>query len=335
VNAKYLACLTCAVALGSGAYGSGVRSDRLLNPFVGYSGSSNTNRVVAAENTEAGWDWSMGKGLTYVERSIVSGEVTLAFDSKFLSYGLVDNNEPILTPEASLMFFDWANVGILAVCDITSYGDAAGYGNRAWRHQEIDPYAALEHEFGPEDASWLPTAVAFELGYMYEGHPKYVGKDTQFVSAAVELPDLWIAPRFFYELDVMRDHGTYLNLELAHTFALIDGKASGDDPTLGLRISAAQGWGSANRVGAYLWDVVRTPAGPEVERLDRAGLMDTCVKGALSWLIRPGVKLTGYVAYYDFLFDSAIRDAASHYEMTGSWEHSWNFVAGVAISVGF
>ena len=40
----------------------------------------------------------------------------------------------------------------------------------------------------------------------------------------VSLPDLWLEPRFLYERDVVRDNGTYLNLALGHTFALVDGR---------------------------------------------------------------------------------------------------------------
>ena len=63
-------------------------------------------RAETKENEDQGLNWAMGEGVTYGETSIVSAEVGLAFDSKFMSYGLVDNNDPILTPSAALTFFD-------------------------------------------------------------------------------------------------------------------------------------------------------------------------------------------------------------------------------------
>jgi len=171
---------------------------------------SETNETRNAESS-AGWSWAMGDGITYDETPIVSTEVSFAFDSKFLSYGLVDNNDPILTPCASLTFFDWVTFGVESIFDISHYGKDAGYGDRAWKYQELDPGATLAHAFGPDDAGWLPTTVEFEFGYMYESHPKVVGYDTQFVSFAVDFPDLWIEPVFAYELDIERDRGTYLN----------------------------------------------------------------------------------------------------------------------------
>lgn len=258
-----------------------------------------------------------------IEMPVVSAEVSIAFDSKFLSYGLVDNNDPILTPEAALTFYDWVTFNVESIFDISHYGKDAGYGDRAWTYQEIDPGVALSHAFGSEDAEWLPTMVEFELGYMYEAHPKSVDEDTQFFDFEIGFPDLWIEPIFAYELDVERDLGTYLNLEFGHTFTLI-GPSEGDDgDTLDFRMSVAQGWGDGRRIGAYLEDV------------DHAGLMDTCVKGEIAWTISDGVTLGALVAYSDYLFDSAARTASRDYEATGVWKQSWNFVTGLSLDVAF
>jgi len=265
----------------------------------------------------------MGEGVSYGETPIVSAEVSLAFDSKFLTYGLVDNNDPILTPAAALTFFDWLTVGVESIFDISHYGEDAGYGNRAWNYQELDSGIALAHGFGPDDAAWLPTTVGFELGYMHEAHPIGWHADTQFFTAVLGLPDLWIEPAFVYELDLERDHGTYLNLELGHTFTLIGPRTTYGADVLDFRLSIAQGWGDRRRISGYLVD------------LDQAGLMDTCVKGAFAWTITDGVSLGAYVAYSDYLFDSTVREAAEHYEATGHWDKSWNFVAGVSLAVAF
>ena len=74
---------------------------------------------------------------------------------------------------------------------------------------------------------------------------------------------------------------------------------------------------------------------PDGEPLDHSGLMDTMVKGELTWKVCDFCSLSGYVAYSDFLFDRKIRDAAREYEVTGDWDHSWNFIAGLSLTVSF
>ena len=288
-------------------------------------------RAETKETEDQGLNWAMGEGLTYGETSIVSAEVGLAFDSKFMSYGLVDNNDPILTPSAALTFFDWVTLSVESIFDTTRYGERAGYNNHAFRSQELDPGVAIGHAFGPDDAAWLPTTVAFELGYMYESHPKVVDDDTQFLTFSVGLPDLWFEPTFSYERDIDRDDGTYLNLEVGHAFSVVEGKEEGDDDILAFRVSLAQGWGDKRRVVAYLPDV----GNDEAEGLGRASMMDTCVKGELTWNITDGVSLGAYAAYYDYLFDSHARNSARAYEATGSHTDSYSFVMGVSLAVAF
>ncbi len=279
----------------------------------------------AKEAEEQGLSWAMGEGVTFGETPIVSAEVGLAFDSKFMSYGLVDNNDPILTPSAALTFFDWVTFSVESIFDTTRYGEKAGYNDHAFRSQELDPGVAIGHAFGPDEG--LPTTVEFELGYMYESHPKVVDDDTQFLSFSVGLPDLWFEPTFAYERDIDRDEGTYLNLEIGHTFSVVEGKEEGDDDILAFRVSLAQGWGDQRRVTAYL--------GEAGEGYDEACLMDTCLKGELTWNITDGVSLGAYLAYYDYLFDSSARDAASHYEGTEAYSDSYNLVTGVSIAIAF
>ncbi|MBP5320369.1 MAG: hypothetical protein J6334_05225 [Kiritimatiellae bacterium] len=290
-----------------------------------------------AEEEKVGYVWAPGEGLSYNGTPLVATEVGLAFDSKFLSYGLVDNDDPILTPSAKMTFGDWVEIGAEALFDMTQYGKKAGYGNRAGRCIEFDPGIALVHAFDGDDFEWLPTKVEFSLGYMYEYHPRAMGggtgepgDDTQFVTLEVGLPDLWIEPTFTYERDIDRDDGTYLSVELGHTFPLIGGGEEGADPVLAFRPSVAQGFGNNQRVRGYLcsdWE--------EETPLDRAGLMDTSVKGELAWQIADGLSLSAYVAYYDFLFDSRIRESVRGYEARGRNDHSWNFVTGIALTAAF
>ena len=299
--------------------------------------------ALANEETESeGWAYNPGEGVSFNEQQIVSAEASLAFDSKYLSYGLVDNNEPILKPIGSMTFFDWFSLTVEAYFDVTKYGRRAGYTSRAWQYTELYPGAAIGHSFSPDDYEWLPTTIDFSISYQYEFHPnsKYKGgdgpdgqaDDSQFWMFEVSLPDLCFEPRFYYERDVMRDNGTYLNLEIGHTFPLIDGAEDGEDPVLTFRPSIAQGFGNTMRVRSYL---TRATSDGEGAPLDKSGLMDLCVKGELAWQVCEFCTLGGYVAYTDYVFDSRMREAAREYERTGDWDHSWNFTAGLALTLNF
>ncbi len=277
------------------------------------------------ESEAQGLNWAMGEGVTFGETSIVSAEVGLAVDSKFMSYGLVDNNDPILTPSAALTFFDWVTFSVESIFDTTRYGEKAGYRDHAFRYQELDPGVAIGHAFGPDEG--LPTTIEFELGYTYEQHPRIVDDDTQFLTFSIGLPDLWFEPTFSYERDIDRDEGTYLNLEIGHTFSVVEGKEEGDDDILSFRVSLAQGWGDQRRVTAYL--------GEAGDGYDEACLMDTCLKGELTWNITDGVSLGAYLAYSDYLFDSSARSCARAYEATGEYTDSYNLVTGVSLAVAF
>ncbi|MGN0832930.1 MAG: hypothetical protein ACI4RD_04680 [Kiritimatiellia bacterium] len=261
------------------------------------------------------------------ERQIVSASASLAFDSKYLSYGFVDNTDPILTPSAEITFYDFLTFGIEAIFDLTTYGHKAGYGNHAWRETEVHPYAGVSTALSPEDFSWLPTTIELELQYLYERHSRNKGRhgdpeacaDTQFWTLGVAFPDLWLEPAFTFERDVIRDNGTYVAVEIGHSFNLL----GDDDETLVLRPSIAQGFGNRARVHAYVEDV------------NEAALMDTLVKLDLTWKVGDFVEIGGYVGYSDFLFDSDVRHAARDYEARGKWDESWNFIAGLSVSVGF
>ena len=290
-----------------------------------------------AEETKQGWNFAMGEGLTYNETPIVTAEVSIGIDSKFLSYGLVDNNEPIFTPSASLTLLDWLTLSVESIFDMTNYGRKKVlnddgepedlYANRAGRYQELDPGVALEHAFSPEDYEWLPTTVEFSIGYMYEYHPRSFNThddDTQFITFDVGLPDLWFEPAVSYERDIDRDRGTYVNFSIGHTFELCE--------SLTLRPSIAQGIGDRKRVAGYL--NVHDPEGEE-RALDHGGLMDTCVQLDLEWAITDGLTFGAYVAYSDYLFDRKMREAARDYEASGDWDESYNFIGGVSLALAF
>ena len=269
----------------------------------------------------------------------VSVEAGISLDTKFMSYGLVDNKDPIVTPSALVKFFDWGGIGVEALFDTTKYGkrgrweDGPDYGNRAGKYFELDPSVTVGHSFSNEDFAWIPAcigSVEFELGYSYEYHPRHMGgktgepgDDTQFVTLSFGLPDLWLEPAFEIERDIDRDNGTYFNLGLGHAFPLIKGAGEDDDPVLAFRPSVAQGLGTSKRTYGYGLSE------------SHGGLMDTCVKGELTWQICEHLSLSGYVAYYDYVFDRNLRHAAREYEASGHDDTSYHFVAGIGLTASF
>ena len=310
--------IACAAMMGAAAYAD--------------ADITNPENDASAEVAASEWSYEPGDGIYFGEQQVVYAELAVGMDSKYMNYGFCDNKDPILTAEAYVTFFDWLSVGFSTIFDMTHYGLKAGYANYAWNCNEFHPYLSIAHEFSPEDYDWLPTKVAFEIWYDYEYQPR--GKwltggdrmsDTQFWNLKIELPDLWIAPEFWYERDVMRDNGTYLELKLKHSFALIDDEESEDedaDPILAIIPSIAQGFGNSQRVEAY--------AG-----IDKAGLTGTCLRCDLKWQVCDNVSLGCYVAYWDFWFDRKIREAARDYEASGVIDSSYNFLCGLSVNVAF
>ena len=258
------------------------------------------------------------------ETPIVSAEFGLQLDSKYMTYGVVDGKDPILTPSAQLTFFDWAYVGVESIFDLTKgNGKRGDYGNRAGKWTTLDAIVGLAHEF---DLGETLGALSVDVNYIYEylrRHHSDMG-DTQYVNLELSLGDLWLEPTLGIERDLMADDGTYVNLEIGHTFALV---GDDEDPTLTFRPSIGQGLGDKHRTRGYeLAD-------------DHGGLMDTTIKGEFEWAVCDHVALTAYIAYSDYWFDSKLRDGARAYN--GAWGHgdkyadSWNFYGGVGVTVSF
>lgn len=255
----------------------------------------------------------------------VSGSLTIDYETKAFTYGLVDSDDPVFMPYGSLTFFDTFTFGSLFIIDTSHYSEKVGRGDRAWDFWEIDFPVDLRHTFTADEFDWLPTSVEIGVGYRYEYHPRRSNcHDTQFWVFDVALPDLWLVPRFAYERDTINDNGTYLNLNLSHTFQI----AEDVDFTLGV----GQGFGDERRVKGYLCK-------DDWEPLEKAGLMDTSVKAELGWTITEWMRITGFVAYYDFLFDRKIRHASRLYQPRNAGGHgsdtSWHFAAGVAVTFLF
>ena len=260
------------------------------------------------------------------ETKYVSAEFGLSFDSRYMTYGVVDGKDPILTPSAKLTFFDWVYGSVEAIFDVTKgNGKRGGYGNRAGRYTTLDAIAGVAHEFEISDEV---GALSVDFNYIYEYIPRHNGSmdDTQYLNLELSLGDLWLEPTLAIERDLMADDGTYVNLELGHTFTLA---GDGEGPTLTFKPSVAQGLGNSLRTKGYFDE---TSGG-----FSHGGLMDTTIKGEFEFKVCENVSLTAYAAYSDYWFDANMRDAARDYnaEWGKSSDHSWNVYGGLGVTVSF
>ena len=268
------------------------------------------------------------------DSSLVAVEAGLAFDSRFFYYGLIYGKDPIITPRAQITFFDWLYFGVESVFDMTKgSGKRGGYGNRAGEYTILDSIVGIAHDF---DCGETLGTLSVDFNYIYEYIHRYTfdGEnsmdDTQYLNLELSLGDLWFEPTLWIERDLMADDGTYVNLELGHTFPLIDGEGEDDDPVLAFRPSVGQGWGNTLRTHGYFNDYMENG-------FSHGGLMDTTIKGELTWNICEHLSLTGYIAYSDYLLDGNMRDAARAYNARWghSCDHSWNIYGGIALGLSF
>ena len=262
--------------------------------------------------------------------NLVSAEFHIGIDSRYMTYGMIDGKDPIVVPGAQITFFDWVYFGVESIFDVTKgNGKRGGYGNRAGRWTTLDSIVGLAHEF---ELSEKFGTLSVDFNYMYEYIERYHSDmgDTQYLNLELGLSDgiFWLEPTLAIERDLMADDGTYVNLDLGHSFAIIDGKGEDDDPILEFRPSIGQGFGNTQRVRGY---------SPEEHTYDHGGVMDTCLKGEFTWRCCDHVSLSAYVAYSDYWFDSTMRHCAR--EHNAEWgkgcDHSWNFYGGVGLSVEF
>jgi hypothetical protein len=262
-------------------------------------------------------------GALYAQNKIVSTEVSLSFDSRYMTYGVIDGKDPIFTPGATATFFDWAYIGVESIFDLTDgNGKRGGYGKRGFKYTTLDAFVGLAHEF---DLGEKIGALCVDVGYMYEYLPRYQGEvgDTQYFTAQLSLCRHWLEPTIAFERDIMADDGTYVNLEVGHTFEICE--------CFTVRPAVGQGIGNSLRTKGYF-------AGLEkVEGFDHGGLMDTTIKIDFEYAITDWLTLGAYVAYYDYLFDDKMREAAAAYN--GEWgsneDKTWNFVGGLSLTATF
>ena len=279
------------------------------------------------ESAPEGWNHAMGEGLSYGEQKLLAFEAGLSFDSRYMTYGVIDGKDPILTPSVKATFADWVYLSVESIFDVTKgNGKRGGYGNRAGKYTTLDAIAGVAHEFELAEGFDL----SFDFNYIYEYLPRHHGSmdDTQYLNLELGLSGdkVWLEPTVAIERDLMADDGTYVNFSLGHKFALVDGE-EGEDPVLAFTPSVAQGFGNTQRTRGY-----------ELAN-DHGGLMDTSITGTFEWKIADGVTLSAYVTYADYWFDRTLRHGAR--EHNGAWSHSdkyansWNIWGGLAINVEF
>lgn len=262
----------------------------------------------------------------------VAVEAGVALDSRYMSYGVIDGKDPIVTPSAQVTLFDYVYFGVSAIYDVTkANGKRGGYGNRAGQWTTLDATVGVAHDF---ELCESLGALSVDFNYIYEYLRRYHSDmgDTQYLNLEFSLGDLWLEPTLAIERDLMADDGTYVNFSIGHEFSIIDGANEDDLPVLAFRPSIGQGIGNSQRAAGYF--VKRK--GSE-EALDHGGLMDTTIMGELTWNICENISLTGYVAYSDYLLDGNMRDGArAHNADWGSaCDRSWNVYGGIALGVSF
>lgn len=283
----------------------------------------------ADAEAEGGWSYAPGEGVSFNEQQIVTAEFGLAFDSRYMTYGVIDGKDPIVTPSATLTVADWVYFGVEAIFDTTKgNGKRGGYGNRAGKYTTLDAIVGAAHEFDIDDDG---HTFGVDFNYIYEYIPRHDGSmdDTQYLNLELTLGGYLLEPTFAVERDLMADDGTYINFNIGHTFALVDGETEEDDPVLTFKPSIGQGFGNSKRTYGYF--------GETSDGFDHAGLMDTTIMGEFEWALCDWLSLSAYVAYSDYWFDSNMRDAARDYnaEWGHRYDNSWNVYGGVALTATF
>ena len=271
----------------------------------------------------SGWSYAPGEGVSFNETPILSTEVSLSFDSRYMTYGVIDGKDPIFTLGVTGTFFDWAYIGVESIFDLTDgNGKRGGYGKRGFKYTTLDAFVGLAHEF---DLGEEIGTLGMDVGYMYEYRPRYQGEvgDTQYFTAELSLSGHWLEPTIAFERDIMADDGTYINFELGHTFEICEGFT--------LRPAIGQGFGNSLRTKGYFAELEK------VEGFDHGGLMDTTLKVDFEYTITDWLTLGAYVAYYDYLFDDKMREGAAAYN--GEWgsgeDKTWNLVGGLSLTASF
>lgn len=281
---------------------------------------------VMAESTVKHGPAAMG-GVAATAQDDLSFEVAADFCTRQLTYGLVDNRDPILTL-GGLAEWNGFTFETAVIFDTTKWGRKhGGYGNRQGKYQEIAFGPGYAHTFTPEEWRRLPTAVEVYLNYIYEYHPpvrKSRGEenpDTQFINVGLTLPDLWIAPWMSAEFDIDNESGAaYLNAGVRHSFTLVKAAGGRETDPLSLTLCGGIGFGNPKRN--------RYDAG-----FDAYAVKDAHLSAELEWQITDQLVLSPYVAVYEQLH-GRLRHAARHY-IDGESHASTQLIGGLRLTAAF
>ena len=253
--------------------------------------------------------------------------VAIDFCTRQLTYGLVDNRDPIVTTEAAVEWHGFT-FETAAVFDTTKWGrEQGGYGNRQGKYQEVAFGPGYTFAFSPERFAFLPTTVELSANYIYEYHPpvrKERGESnpkTQFINVGAALPDLWLTPALSAEFDIDNERGAiYLAGEVGHSFTLIEAVGGRETDQLDLSLGAGVGFGNPkrNQVDAAF---------------DAYAFKDVWVSAALEWHLTGRVTLAPYVAAYEQLH-RRLREAARA-SLEGESHSSAQLVGGLRLAACF
>lgn len=250
---------------------------------------------------------------------VPEAEVGVDFASQQMTYGLVDNDDPIVTGSASVGW-GFFSFGVEGIFDTTDWGETdGGYGDREWKWQELDLTPAVAWTF--EDL--IGTPLETELSYSWQHHPNArdeeggdANPDTQVIGLSLGLPEAVLAPSLAVEWDIDDEEGAvYAQLGIEHAFELVAGD---EDPALALELHAALGMGNAKR---NEYDA----------EWDHASLKDAEVGAALPWKAGGVLTISPYVTCTEQV-EHALRRAAKDSDPDG---HSFQWVAGIAVGASF
>ena len=268
----------------------------------------------------------MGLGAAVAEEGerawwVPEATVGVDFSSQQMTYGLVDNDDPIVTAGASLGW-GFFSFGVEGIFDTTDWGETdGGYGDREWKWQELDLTPAVAWTF----EELLPTPLEAELSYCWAHHPdakdeegEDANPDTQTIGLSLGLPEAVLAPSLALEWDIDDEEGAvYAQLGVSHAFELLAAPEEDEDPALALELHAALGMGNAKRNECDAeWD--------------HASLKDVEVGAALPWKVG-ALTVSPYVLCTEQV-EHALRRAAKDADPDGE---SFQWVAGVALEASF
>jgi len=284
-------------------------------------------QTALAGSSAAAADSAAAQPLDAPQEHAPTFEAAVDFSSRQLTYGLVDNRDPILTLEV-LAEWHGFNFWAGAILDTTAWGRKhGGYGNRKGTYQEFAFGPGYVCAFSPDDYARLPTTLELFVNYIYEYHPpvnRWKGEDnpdTQFINVGAALPDLWLAPALSAEFDIDNEYGAmYLAAEIGHTFTLVQAAGNREADLLSLSVGGGVGFGNPRRN--------RHDTG-----FDTYAFKDVWASAALEWQLTDHIVLSPYVALFEQVH-GRLRDAARRY-IEGETHASTQLVGGLRVAATF